>query len=1103
MSLLILGVVVKRILFLLFFLVGLLSAENNYSQSHFLFCLKSAVQPLHITRYNKKLSTNIKALNHLIAKYGIIKIEKWLPDADARDVADGVELSKIYRADFKSVISQKVLQQILQDFRSVSEVHSAEPQAINHILGVNDPYVPNDPYFNRQWYLKTIGADKAWGLWDGRTPGDSTILIGITDTGIDYTHPDLAQALWVNLGEDANGDGRITDADINHKDDDGNGYVDDFRGWDFADVDNDVMPPNAGPTADLSHGTHVSGIVAAVADNNIGIAGISFRSKILVTKHAHDTDLSEPGIYDGYKGIDYCAKMGAKIINCSWGGGYDFYGKIVVDNVTKNYGAIVVCAAGNDNHNNDGNHQYPSDFSNTIAIASTNRQDKKAYYSNYGGIIDLSAPGGEGASYTNAIYSAIHVSAGSYTAWQGTSMASPVAAGAFALLKAWFPEAGRSWLINQLKTTADNIDEVNPSYNGLLGAGRIDVYKAIASSIYPHITLLHSELTVIGDTTRKQIRPGDRLRLKITLQNTAGWQDADNVTVTLNAVSDDLTLIDSTAGLGRITTGDSASNLSDALLFSIASQADYTPHQINLQITANDTNEHPYHLNLTLDFALTTEQKGFPLSELAISAPPAIARFGNGLKQIVLIANNSQLYSLNADGSIESGFPITVGTTSAAPLIADVTGDGQKEIITGNRRGEVRIFRQDGSLVKMIDCGETIYGDMAVANLDDDAQMEIIFGAMKKTLHALKPDSSELPGFPLHVSSLINQGVAVGDLTGDGRPEIVFATYDNKLQAIQADTSSLAGFPVELDDKIIFPPLIVGTATDTLIIAVTKSNKIYLIGKDGSVKERFNAGETIEAAPALCDMDGDGRPEIFFGCANGKFHALNLDGNESENFPVSFPEAIVTSAVFADLDRDGKPEIFLGSSSGKFYIINHTGQVLTHFPADMGASLKNGLAVGNIDQDDREEIVVGDNSKLHVLELNFQADNHAFWQTYLGSNRRTGYYSDALTGFKAQRNAAVVRTLELTQNYPNPFNPQTSLSFSLPQTMLGQNVRLEIFNILGQRIRLLFNGKARVQKYRLTWLGQNDAGLQMPSGIYFYRLSVKGNTLTRRMLLMK
>ncbi|MDQ1266084.1 MAG: serine protease, partial [Bacteroidota bacterium] len=290
-----------------------------------------------------------------------------------------------------------------------------------------------------------------------------TIIVGIVDTGIDYTHEDLSSNIWVNPGEtgiDGQGNDKIT----NGIDDDGNGFIDDWRGWDFGTVDsagwdNDPMPGNP-------HGTHVAGTVAAVINNGIGIAGVAKNVKLMPVKIGDDNENSK-SVLHSYDGILYAASMGAEIINCSWGGSTKTQSEQEILEAAQKLGALVVAAAGN---NGEMEPFYPASYKDVISVAAVNQDDKKVYFSNYHNTVDVSAPGFD-------IYATYP--GNNYISMDGTSMASPIVTGTAALVKLRFPNMTPVQISEQIKQTCDNIDTINSSYIGKIGKGRINAYKAV------------------------------------------------------------------------------------------------------------------------------------------------------------------------------------------------------------------------------------------------------------------------------------------------------------------------------------------------------------------------------------------------------------------------------------------------------------------------------------------------------------------------------------------------------------------------------------------------------------------------------------------------
>ncbi|MFM8926130.1 MAG: S8 family peptidase, partial [Microcystis panniformis] len=290
---------------------------------------------------------------------------------------------------------------------------------------------PNDPSFNQLWGLHNTGQNggtpdadiDAPEAWDIQT-GNPNLVIGVIDTGVDYNHPDLASNIWTNPGEIA-GDGI---------DNDGNGYIDDIHGWDFAYNDND-------PSDVHGHGTHISGTIAGKGNNGVGVTGVAWNAKIMPLKFLNDQGSGSTS--NAILAINYATAKGVKLTNNSWGGGV--YSQALYDaiNAAGQAGALFIAAAGNDAKNTDTSPSYPAsyDLPNIISVASTTRTDALSSFSNYGlTSVDLGAPGSD-------IYSL--APGGGYATLSGTSMASPHVTGAAALLWSQNP----TWTAQQVKNT--------------------------------------------------------------------------------------------------------------------------------------------------------------------------------------------------------------------------------------------------------------------------------------------------------------------------------------------------------------------------------------------------------------------------------------------------------------------------------------------------------------------------------------------------------------------------------------------------------------------------------------------------------------------------
>ncbi len=285
--------------------------------------------------------------------------------------------SRIHRVILEPDVS---VDQALAVYRDSPEVEFAEPNYLVHPQAT-----PGDTAFNMQWGLANSGqkvngiAGKAGAdldapaAWDISIGGDQ-VVVAVIDTGCDLNHPDLAANIWANPREIPG----------NGVDDDGNHYIDDVHGWDFADHDND-------PHDVSGHGTHVAGIIGAESDNARGVAGVAWRVRIMPLRFMNAFE--EGTIADAVEAIDYALAMGAKIINCSWGSSSH---SRTLENVMSNADALFVCAAGNNSQDTDVHPFYPAAFGgeNLISVAASDAMDQLAWFSNFGpGTVDVAAPG--------------------------------------------------------------------------------------------------------------------------------------------------------------------------------------------------------------------------------------------------------------------------------------------------------------------------------------------------------------------------------------------------------------------------------------------------------------------------------------------------------------------------------------------------------------------------------------------------------------------------------------------------------------------------------------------------------------------------------------
>lgn len=417
-------------------------------------------------------------------------------------VENGLTVERTYRIGAQLVRLQEGarVNERAASLAARDEIVYADPNYYRYLDGI-----PNDSRFDEMWGMHNTGqsggtadadidAPEAWEI----TTGSSEIVVAVLDSGMDHLHEDLADNLYINPGETPN----------NGIDDDGNGYVDDVRGWDFRSDDNDPSPSGQGC---VGHGTHTAGTVGAVGNNGVGVTGVAQNVKLMPLRAfypflvilctAQDADLLDA--------VEYMGIMGVDISNNSWGG--TGFSNAMKDAIAASR-HLFVASAGNNGANNDTNPSYPAsyDLDNIVSVASTTDNDTMSGFSNFGNqSVDLGAPG-------SSILSTKPNNAYNYL--DGTSMAGPHVAGAAVLLLADDPSATPLEMKNRLMQGTDFIGI--PVRTG----GRLNINNSL--NLPPAGVTVDVE--PVGGT---MIPPGGTIEYDVTVSNTTGASKDVSVSV--------------------------------------------------------------------------------------------------------------------------------------------------------------------------------------------------------------------------------------------------------------------------------------------------------------------------------------------------------------------------------------------------------------------------------------------------------------------------------------------------------------------------------------------------------------------------------------------
>lgn len=409
------------------------------------------------------------------------------------------QLTRTFAVEIRGITPLAAVRELGTKLRAHVELaepwYVMEPHAVKRVQ-------PNDPMQNEQQYLATISALAGWEAYSG----DTSVVIGITDNGVSQTHEDLRGNIARNWNEIPG----------NEIDDDGNGYVDDALGYNFASATDGTLPGETTNNAADGHGTKVSGLAAAAANNGVGITGVGYRSRFFPMKVSASGSSS---IIFGYQALIYAAQRKFSVVNTSWGRVKPFSAidQSVIDYCRAN-NVLVVASAGNHGSGASGDGwryiNYPSGYNGVLGVGETDKDDYVQSSSGLGGNAQVMAPGSQ-AFTTEA--------GGGYTNFnvEGTSFASPIVAGVAALVRGKHPSLTTDQVIGVLRRTADDISSKNSNVASYL-PGRVNMQRALTTDPMSLVSCRIASTRIVDPITSRptvRYRSGDSVYLVLTIAN--------------------------------------------------------------------------------------------------------------------------------------------------------------------------------------------------------------------------------------------------------------------------------------------------------------------------------------------------------------------------------------------------------------------------------------------------------------------------------------------------------------------------------------------------------------------------------------------------------
>jgi subtilisin family serine protease len=921
----------------------------------------------------------------------------------------GVSRARKPFASFKSASHRRVVKLIspaLKDDPQRTEALAAQLQNEPDVeyaelnLIMRTQAAPNDPHYSSSgawgqpfrdlWGLEKISAEAAWDTTRGEN-----VVVAVIDTGVDYSHEDIAANIRLNPGETGS-DGAGRDRKTNGVDDDRNGFVDDWRGWDF--VTDDGAAEDNDPMDDHGHGTHVAGTIAAVSGNGLGIVGVAPAARVMALK---GLDRFGFGTTENLsKAILYAADNGARVINASWGSFVRSPVQTFVESISYAHdtkGVVFVAAAGNSaaDVGDQGRGFSPANIRDAIAVSAFDNTDTRAYFSNFGLKIDVAAPGGGDQDASGgiqhpgrSILSLMSSQAGpdmtgsgtlavgaKYLRQMGTSMASPHAAGAAALILARHPDYSPEQVRQALREGSDDVGVSGPDPNS--GRGRVNAAKAltVANPLAVQLTEPTGMLVGLTEVSVRGTAAGPGLlnwRLEYGIgSNPSSWTQ---ITLSLTPVSEgqlalwDVSQLSDGAYTLRLTAQNNlGGTFEDRLPVRIdnivITEPAYDPlslepvsffragQLISIKGTVAPRNFSSY----TIDVLDSTDR---------VFAGAKITLTNDGLQRVrndvlgtwdiegvptdsytirltVRLTNATfqEITHVIVDPTIHPGWPRSLGLlgNGMASLSLtnhldahDINGDGAKDLIVGYGN-TVRIFDHTGAQLpgwpRRIDStysGATIQQSPAVGDLDGDGAPEIVASNNSSQIFIWRADGTPLFGWPRDFGGGLNS-LAVNDLNNDGVNEIIAADWQGRVKVFNTDGVHLPWWqPPFLASDILLPVCVADLDGDrqkeVVVATFSKQTQLFVLRSNGTIvpgwPRAINAWSTPDRGfwsyPAVGDLDGDRDSEIVIGSGDGKVYAFHHTGADVSGWPQSTMGTAVNSPAVGDVDGDGRAEVVAG-----------------------------------------------------------------------------------------------------------------------------------------------------------------------------------------------
>jgi hypothetical protein len=909
--------------------------------------------------------------------------------ARLRQPAVTPQISRTYILEFNGA-SAAEMQSALQRLQADPNVEFAEPEHIFHTSQItNDPFLSSTGTWGQSypdlWGILKINAPLAWNTSTGQG-----IIVAVVDTGIDYNHPDLAANVWINTGEIAG----------NGTDDDGNGFIDDVRGWDFIGPNFFNPTPGNDPIDHFGHGTHVAGTIAAIGNNGIGVVGVAWQARVMAVKGLDDNGFGSDSTLA--PAILYAANNGADIISASWG--EQGTSQTIEDAIKFAYGLGVVFVAAAGNSSSDAVNFFPANSPEAITVAASDAFDQFASFSNFGSKIDVTAPGVDVLSLRAAGTNLGALVGADYMRLSGTSMATPHVSGLSALVLSQHPAYSPEDVRQVIRASATSTGL--PGWDPQFGYGIINAPAALALP-----SVLQARITTAA---------GQQVNTPVAVSGVAQGPNFDHYVLEYGAGEAPLNFTTIQTGTTPVNGG--VLGTFDPRL---------TPDGLyTIRLTSFDSFNHAFsdRLELIVDFVnFTTPASPLVPSTAAVYKPGAhIPLAGTATGGTFQAFHAQWAPGMNPTTGWNSA-GITLAGGGTAPVTAGLLGDWDTTGINSAGFYSIRIVVDNAGFSSQAQTLVYLEPDLISQNWPKALDAVPFFSAgfipvsdaAGNQRLVLSPRGSYL-SFAVDGSSqnVISVGSsdfnpAAGEMDAAGGQEVVIPDALG-LRVFRADnTSFLLPLPAAQNayffvrNQVVLADLEGTGQLDAVNLAQAFDSSFFPLPtallfawrRDGSLLSNFPISipdqSDFAAFPSgvrflTGDVNGDGRIELVVveGAPSNTF-TLGLFAHDGS--PLSWPVPSFTGRpgpmVLADLDHNGKLETIIAEldtasnfAQAFLHVLQPDGTERPGWPVTINTPGRGtgSIAVGDLDRDGTDEIVVSTQGLIFVLEPNGQTFSSAW-----------------------------------------------------------------------------------------------------------------------------